>query len=167
MADYDFARLLGEVKKEEGFHRQVYKDSLGYWTLGYGFLVDPRRREGIPEDVIEIPPFLCYTRIHPQLGIGLCPANQRRPTMRLEMKKWDDDPRDYLKEAMASIDARAPDRESETYQREFPYLLTKYCDEADIVLSQEGDTFVLDATLSPLQYYSGNAATRRLPPVLK
>jgi lysozyme len=38
------------LKKEEGFEPCVYKDSLDYWTLGYGRLVDKRKGGGITEE---------------------------------------------------------------------------------------------------------------------
>ncbi len=35
----DFQRLLASVKKHEGYRAKVYKDSLGYDTIGYGTCV--------------------------------------------------------------------------------------------------------------------------------
>lgn len=45
--------LLRDLKRDEGFVSHVYKDHLGYWTLGYGFLVDERKGGSIPEEVAE------------------------------------------------------------------------------------------------------------------
>ena len=42
--------LLNVIKKHEGFSSSVYPDSLGYWTLGYGFCVDKRKNCGITEE---------------------------------------------------------------------------------------------------------------------
>lgn len=41
------------LKVEEGFKAHVYPDSLGFATIGYGFLVDSRRGEGLPKKVAE------------------------------------------------------------------------------------------------------------------
>lgn len=48
-----FDQLIEDLKRDEGFRRHVYDDHLGYATLGYGFLVDPRKGGGIPETVAE------------------------------------------------------------------------------------------------------------------
>jgi len=37
------------VAKEEGFSPTVYKDHLGYWTIGYGLCVDPQKASGLTE----------------------------------------------------------------------------------------------------------------------
>ena len=42
-----------DIKREEGWSGTVYKDSLGYWTLGYGFLVDYRKNDKLPLSVAE------------------------------------------------------------------------------------------------------------------
>jgi radical SAM protein with 4Fe4S-binding SPASM domain len=39
--------LLEYLKEEEGFVSSVYQDHLGYWTIGYGRMVDVRRGGGI------------------------------------------------------------------------------------------------------------------------
>lgn len=41
------------LKAEEGWRPHVYPDSLGWATIGYGFLVDSRRGEGLPKEVAE------------------------------------------------------------------------------------------------------------------
>ncbi len=43
-------KVLDEIIKSEGFRNSVYKDSEGYWTIGHGILVDPRRGGGITKD---------------------------------------------------------------------------------------------------------------------
>lgn len=45
--------VADNIKAEEGWRAHVYPDSLGFATLGYGFLVDSRRGEGLPKDVAE------------------------------------------------------------------------------------------------------------------
>tara|TARA_R100000231_G_scaffold19271_1_gene19194 strand:+ start:276 stop:710 length:435 start_codon:yes stop_codon:yes gene_type:complete len=37
----DYTELMNRIKKHEGFVPKVYKDSLGYATIGYGHLVRP------------------------------------------------------------------------------------------------------------------------------
>ena len=34
-------QLVEDVKRHEGWSPTVYEDTQGYWTIGYGFLVDP------------------------------------------------------------------------------------------------------------------------------
>lgn len=46
--------LTAQLKRDEGFSRSVYQDSLGYFTIGYGRLVDARRGGGISEEEAEI-----------------------------------------------------------------------------------------------------------------
>lgn len=41
------------LKVEEGFKPHVYPDSLGYATIGYGFLIDSRRGAGLPKAVAD------------------------------------------------------------------------------------------------------------------
>ena len=43
--------VLDILRKEEGFRPHVYRDSEGYWTIGTGHLVDPRRGEGLPREI--------------------------------------------------------------------------------------------------------------------
>lgn len=47
MTEADRLRLRGRVKVKEDFRSSVYPDSLGYWTIGYGTLVDARKGGGI------------------------------------------------------------------------------------------------------------------------
>jgi len=37
------------VAREEGFRPYAYQDSLGYWTIGFGKLIDKRKGGGITE----------------------------------------------------------------------------------------------------------------------
>ena len=37
------------LKREEGFIPHAYQDHLGYWTIGYGKLIDERKGGGITE----------------------------------------------------------------------------------------------------------------------
>lgn len=42
-------RLIERLKIEEGFNRHAYKDHLGFWTIGFGRLIDERKGGGITE----------------------------------------------------------------------------------------------------------------------
>jgi len=45
--------LLDDLRRDEGWSPFAYKDHLGYWTLGYGFMVDERKGGRIPRPVAE------------------------------------------------------------------------------------------------------------------
>lgn len=40
-------RLVSDLQRDEGFRRHAYQDSEGYWTIGYGRLIDKRLNAGI------------------------------------------------------------------------------------------------------------------------
>ena len=47
-------KLLDDLKSDEGWRPHAYQDTLGLWTIGYGFLVDDRRPgEGLPAEIAE------------------------------------------------------------------------------------------------------------------
>lgn len=46
-------RLKAKIMAHEGFVGHAYQDHLGYWTIGYGLLIDERRGGGITEDEAE------------------------------------------------------------------------------------------------------------------
>lgn len=39
----DRAKLQAELRRDEGEELTAYKDSLGYWTIGVGHLIDPKK----------------------------------------------------------------------------------------------------------------------------
>lgn len=45
--------VADNIKAEEGWKAHVYPDTLGFATIGYGFLVDSRRGDGLPKEVAE------------------------------------------------------------------------------------------------------------------
>ena len=48
------ADITRQLKSDEGFKRTVYQDSLGYWTIGVGRLVDPSRSDsGLRDSEVE------------------------------------------------------------------------------------------------------------------
>lgn len=47
-------KLLADLKHEEGWRAHAYQDSLGFWSLGWGFLIDKRRQTGgLPQHIAE------------------------------------------------------------------------------------------------------------------
>lgn len=42
-------RLLKQLRRHEGFVPTAYQDHLGYWTIGFGRLIDERRGGGLTE----------------------------------------------------------------------------------------------------------------------
>lgn len=45
--------IIDTLKVDEGFVPHVYQDTEGFWTLGYGFMVDRTRNGRIPQEVAE------------------------------------------------------------------------------------------------------------------
>ena len=45
--------IAADLKSDEGWREHAYRDHLGYWTIGYGFLIDERRRGRIPYQVAD------------------------------------------------------------------------------------------------------------------
>lgn len=50
----DFEDVMEDLKTHEGFSPTAYQDHLGYWTIGYGRLIDTRRGGGISQDEAEM-----------------------------------------------------------------------------------------------------------------
>jgi lysozyme len=48
---YDRAALKARLKLEEGEILHAYQDSLGWWTIGVGHLIDGRKGGGIPPEI--------------------------------------------------------------------------------------------------------------------
>ena len=44
-------QLVEDLEFEEGWRAQPYQDHLGFWTIGYGFLIDPRKSVALPKVV--------------------------------------------------------------------------------------------------------------------
>jgi lysozyme len=49
----DREQLRADLIRDEGWRPHVYEDSLGFFTIGYGFLVDKRRGGGLPQHVAD------------------------------------------------------------------------------------------------------------------
>lgn len=45
--------ILADLRNDEGWRPFAYQDHLGFWTIGYGFLVDERKGVGLPKPVAE------------------------------------------------------------------------------------------------------------------
>jgi lysozyme len=46
-------QLRADLIRDEGWRPHVYQDTLGFWTIGYGFLVDATKGGGLPQDVAD------------------------------------------------------------------------------------------------------------------
>lgn len=46
-------KIMSDLRSDEGWRESVYQDHLGFWTLGYGFMVDERKGGRIPRPVAE------------------------------------------------------------------------------------------------------------------
>lgn len=49
----DRQQLRADLVRDEGWRRHVYLDSLGFATIGFGFLVDERRGPGLPRGIAD------------------------------------------------------------------------------------------------------------------
>lgn len=47
-------KLMTELKDDEGYVPHAYQDSEGFWTIGYGFLIDERKNAEIPKHIAEL-----------------------------------------------------------------------------------------------------------------
>lgn len=52
-ADEYYQKLLARVRAHEGKRPYAYQDSKGYWTIGYGKLIDKRKGGGLSDDEME------------------------------------------------------------------------------------------------------------------
>lgn len=90
-------RLRGQVKVDEGFRRQLYRDSLGNLTIGYGRLMEKARGGGISQDEAEymlsndlrtaerlcegMPAYLDLSPVRQAVLVNMC-FNMGAPTLR-------------------------------------------------------------------------------------
>lgn len=59
--------IVNDLKQHEGFSPHAYQDHLGYWTIGYGRLIDEARGGGITDDEAEMLLENDITRVYSQL----------------------------------------------------------------------------------------------------
>lgn len=45
--------IIDDLKRDEGWRASAYQDHLGFWTIGYGFLIDARKGAGVPQPIAE------------------------------------------------------------------------------------------------------------------
>lgn len=53
MIDFDRDAMRAELVRDEARVPYAYADSLGYWTIGVGHLIDRRRGGGLPDPIID------------------------------------------------------------------------------------------------------------------
>jgi lysozyme len=46
--------LLSDLRRDEGWNPTVYRDTQAFFTIGYGFLVDPKKGVGLPKFLGEL-----------------------------------------------------------------------------------------------------------------
>ena len=46
--------LISELRRDEGVVAHAYQDSLGYWTIGVGHLIDKRKGGKMPDVIIDM-----------------------------------------------------------------------------------------------------------------
>ena len=46
--------MIAELRRDEGVVAHAYQDSLGYWTIGVGHLIDKRKGGKIPDVIIDM-----------------------------------------------------------------------------------------------------------------
>lgn len=54
MSKYDEVKLRAELSRDEGRIPHAYYDSLGYWTIGVGHLIDKRKGGYLREHIIDL-----------------------------------------------------------------------------------------------------------------
>lgn len=47
-------KITAQLKRDEGVIPHAYQDSLGYWTIGAGHLIDQRKGGKLPDFVIDV-----------------------------------------------------------------------------------------------------------------
>jgi len=72
----DRDQVAADLKSDEGWRPNVYEDHLGYKTIGFGFLVDDRKGDGMPEEIGEI--WLNYEIDAFERGLKLALSNWSR-----------------------------------------------------------------------------------------
>ena len=49
----DWDRIIADIKADEGWRAHAYQDHRGFWTIGYGFLIDERKGGHLPRVVAD------------------------------------------------------------------------------------------------------------------
>jgi lysozyme len=81
--DPETVKLIAELERDEGRVLHAYQDSLGYWTIGIGRLIDKRRGGGISNEEADLLKRNDIAKVRRQLDEmlpwwrGMSPARQR------------------------------------------------------------------------------------------
>lgn len=51
--NYDKKAMVSELRRDEGIMQSAYQDSLGYWTIGVGRLIDKRKGGRLRDEEID------------------------------------------------------------------------------------------------------------------
>lgn len=76
----DILQLKNDLRRDEGVVRHAYQDTEGYWTIGVGHLIDPRKGGGLSDILIDM-------ILHEDIRAVRIALNERLPW-------WSDQPED-------------------------------------------------------------------------
>ena len=75
-------QIVADLKRHEGLKLHAYQDHLGYWTIGYGRLIDKERGGGISKDeaemLLEHDIDRVASRLQAERGFRLAPDSVKR-----------------------------------------------------------------------------------------
>ena len=75
-------QIVADLKRHEGLRLHAYQDHLGYWTIGYGRLIDKERGGGISKDeaemLLEHDIDRVASRLQSERGFRLAPDSVKR-----------------------------------------------------------------------------------------
>jgi len=84
----DRESIAADLRRDEGWRESAYQDHLGYWTIGYGFLIDRRKGGALPREVGDF--WLAH-------NVGVL-----EESLRAALRNWDDYP-DGIQRALANM----------------------------------------------------------------
>ena len=126
-------QIVDDLKRHEGLRLHAYQDHLGYWTIGYGRMIDERRGGGISEaeaeHLLENDIDRVASRLQNERGFRLAPDGVKRALVNMAFqlgvggllgfkRMWSALERnDYAQAAEEALDSRwaeqAPNRAKE------------------------------------------------------
>ena len=127
------SQIVDDLKRHEGLRLHAYQDHLGYWTIGYGRMIDERRGGGISEaeaeHLLENDIDRVASRLQNERGFRLAPDGVKRALVNMAFqlgvggllgfkRMWSALERnDYAQAAEEALDSRwaeqAPNRAKE------------------------------------------------------